>query len=367
MRRRGDVLIIDDSDIDRDLYKLYLSVDQNVDWHFAEAANAKDGLAAFRQSDDQLVLLDYFLPDRSGLNLLNEFKGDRSFAPVILLTGNDSEPLAVECIKHGAQDFLVKGSITPEALRRTVHLAEERIATMKKIDEQRESLSVFARLLAHDLRAPIRHILNVGDMISSAIEEKEYEEVEKFRELLQRSGHHLQSLIDTLAEYNKFDGVEVAFEQVSMNAVVRDVVMLLSVQLKERNARVTYDPLPDIVGNEPQLAELLQNLILNGIKFCKSPQPSVHVGAEEVVGKWQFFVRDNGVGIPERFRKTIFDPFRRLHSRSQYPGTGLGLAICKKIVDRHDGKIWCESEEGKGTTFYFTFRKADQSGEVKVA
>lgn len=367
MRRRSRILIIDDSDTDRDLYKLYLSADQSVDWCFAEAANAKDGLAAFRQHDDQLVLLDHFLPDRIGLDLLNDLKGGRSFAPVVLLTGDGSESLAVECVKNGAQDFLVKGCITPEALRRTVHLAEERIAMMKKIDEQRESLSVFARLLAHDLRAPIRHILNVGDMISSAIEEKEYEEVEKFRELLQRSGHHLQSLINTLAEYNKFDGVEVAFEQVSMDAVVRDVVMLLSVQLKERNARVTHDPLPKIVGNEPQLAELLQNLILNGIKFCESPQPSVHVGADELDGGWRFSVRDNGVGIPEQFCRTVFDPFKRLHSRSRYPGTGLGLAICRKIVDRHGGEIWCESEEGKGTTFYFTVSKVDVSDKMNVA
>lgn len=134
-----------------------------------------------------------------------------------------------------------------------------------------------------------------------------------------------------------------------------DTLSNLEHMIEERGARVTHSEMPAIVGNAPQLTQLLQNLIGNGIKYCESAPPTVHVAAApDRDSAWLFAVTDNGIGIPEESYRQVFEPFKRLHPTGKYEGTGLGLATCKKIVERHGGAIWCESTKGKGTTFFFT-------------
>jgi light-regulated signal transduction histidine kinase (bacteriophytochrome) len=117
---------------------------------------------------------------------------------------------------------------------------------------------------------------------------------------------------------------------------------------------VSHDPLPTVMGDEMQLSQLFQNLVANALKFHRNTPPQVHVSAKRHQRAWQFSVRDNGIGIAPDYSERIFMIFQRLHSRSEYPGTGIGLAICKKIVERHGGRIWVNSQPGTGATFYFT-------------
>jgi len=154
------------------------------------------------------------------------------------------------------------------------------------------------------------------------------------------------------------------FQPTDCQAVLNQVLANLKVAIEESGAVITQDHLPMVMADESQMAQLFQNLINNAIKFRGKASPQVHISAEQKEKDWVFSVRDNGIGIDPQYYERIFMLFQSLHSREEYPGTGMGLAICKKIVERHGGRIWVESEPGKGSTFYFTIPKFP-STEVK--
>ncbi len=135
---------------------------------------------------------------------------------------------------------------------------------------------------------------------------------------------------------------------------MNQVLSNLELYIKENKATVSHDPLPEVMADSTQLAQVFQNLIINGIKFHGEEAPKIHISAEKKANEWVFSVKDNGIGIDPQYSEKIFEVFKRLHNKEEYPGTGIGLAICKKIVERHGGHIWVESELGKGSTFYFT-------------
>lgn len=163
----------------------------------------------------------------------------------------------------------------------------------------------------------------------------------------------MDALVDTLAHYALLDR-DITFEAIDMKAIVSQVIDHLHLMIEERNAKVQVGYLPQVTGHGPQLVQLLQNLIGNGIKYNQRPAPTVSVSAECEGGGWLFVIEDNGIGIPEDKLKTVFEPFQRLWSQDTYEGTGLGLAICQKIVERHGGRIWSESQPGQGSRFCFT-------------
>src|SRR5206468_1426658 len=136
--------------------------------------------------------------------------------------------------------------------------------------------------------------------------------------------------------------------------VIESALADLEAAIKDRDALVTHDELPVVRGDRVGLTELLENVITNALKFHGSEFPVIHVGAERRGDEWCLSVRDNGIGMDPRYADRIFQPFRRLHTRDEYSGSGMGLAICRKIVERHGGRIWVESESGKGSTFFFT-------------
>ncbi len=163
----------------------------------------------------------------------------------------------------------------------------------------------------------------------------------------------MSQLIRDLLNYSRVGSRGNPFESVNMEEVLRKTEQALSPYIAEANATVTHDPLPTIWADAVQMSQLLQNLISNAIKFHGEAPPRVHIAASPEGPDWLFTVRDNGIGIDERYFERIFIIFQRLHGQRQYKGTGIGLAICKRIVERHGGRIWVESELGKGTTVYF--------------
>lgn len=171
----------------------------------------------------------------------------------------------------------------------------------------------------------------------------------------------MRKLIDDLLAFAHVGTKGKEFETVDTNAVVDQVIGDLQEKIDRNHAEVTHDRLPEITADSSLLSQLFQNLIANAIKFHVQNHPCVHVSAERLDEQCVFSVRDNGIGIDPEYSEKIFEVFERLHSSDQYPGTGIGLAICKRVVQRHNGRIWCDSEPGKGSTFHFSIPRTKES------
>jgi light-regulated signal transduction histidine kinase (bacteriophytochrome) len=166
--------------------------------------------------------------------------------------------------------------------------------------------------------------------------------------------YRMKGLIESLLEYSRVQTRGKEPGPVDAEKLLAQVLRALHPLIEESQAHITHDTLPVVTADAPQISLVLQNLIENGIKFRKDDAPEIHVSAKEAIDEWIFSVRDNGIGIEPQYQERVFRLFQRLHTRSERSGTGIGLALCKRVVDRHGGRIWFESTPGEGATFYFT-------------
>lgn len=235
--------------------------------------------------------------------------------------------------------------------------------TTEQLQQRNRELQQFANALAHDLGAPLRGIAGFAQLLESKCEDQLNEQAREYLGMIQDSVHRMRRLIKDLLDFARVEHQAKSFQEVECSRAFEHAVKNLYAPIEENGAEVTCDSLPTVHGNATQLAQLFQNLIGNGIKFRRDDTPRVHVTTERNDEGWHFQVRDNGIGIDAEHLNTIFDVFQRLHSEDEFPGTGIGLAICKAIVERHGGRIWIESERGKGSTFHFTLpaRSPDQA------
>ncbi len=228
----------------------------------------------------------------------------------------------------------------------------------KELQRSNEELEQFAYVASHDLQEPLRMISSYVQLISKRIESGKTEGLGEYMAFAIDGVNRIQALISDLLQYSRVNRKGNPFAPVDMNEVMKIVTAHLMNRISETGATVTYSDMPNLMGDSFQLIRLIQNLVENAIKF-KVPDkaPHVHVSAEDSGDYWKFSVKDNGIGIDDKFYSRIFVIFQRLHAREEYEGTGIGLAVCKKIVERHGGDIWVESEQGKGSTFFFTVKK----------
>ncbi len=215
-------------------------------------------------------------------------------------------------------------------------------------------LEQFAYVASHDLQEPLRMVASYMQLLERRYKGKLDQDADEFIGYAVDGAGRMQRLINDLLGYSRLGTHGQAFTSISSQAALDQALDNLGVSLQESQAKVTHDPLPEVKGDQAQLVQLFQNLVGNAVKFHARKAPRVHVSAVPNDKEWVFSVRDNGIGIDPQYAERIFIIFQRLHDRSQYTGTGIGLAICKKIVQRHGGRIWVESEPGKGATFYFT-------------
>ena len=164
----------------------------------------------------------------------------------------------------------------------------------------------------------------------------------------------MQRMIEDLLAYSRIGTRGKPFEPTDLEGVLNQAFTNLKVAVEESKAVITHEPLPTVMADATQMVQLFQNLISNAIKFRRDEPPHIHISAQRKGDDWVFSVKDNGIGISPEFKDRLFQIFQREYAASKYPGTGIGLAICKRIAERHSGRIWVESEVGKGSTFYFT-------------
>jgi signal transduction histidine kinase len=227
----------------------------------------------------------------------------------------------------------------------------------KQADELKRSnadLEQFAYVASHDLQEPLRMVSGFTGLLKRRYGGKLDADADEYIEFAVSGANRMQSLINDLLGYSRVGREEVAAKAVDTQAALDQALANLQTAIEDRSAMVSCGQLPMVWANHGMLVRLFQNLISNALKFCKAERPIVRIQAEARGGDWVFSVADNGIGIDPQYKDRVFLIFQRLHKQSEYPGTGIGLAVCKRIVERNGGRIWLESEPGKGTTFFFT-------------
>jgi signal transduction histidine kinase len=237
--------------------------------------------------------------------------------------------------------------------------------TTQELSRSNQDLQQFAYVASHDMREPLRMIKGFLQILEQQYRGKLDAKADECIHYAVDGADRMNRLISDLLAYARVGTQGEAFKDVDCNAVLRQVLVNLQTSIHESGAVVDSDLLPTVRGDLTQLTQLFQNLVGNAVKFHNGRSPVVHVGAKQLGKEWEFYVRDNGIGIDPAQSDRLFMMFQRLHDRSKYPGTGIGLATCKKIVERHGGRIWVESRPGEGSTFMFTI-SGGLSGPVLI-
>jgi len=231
--------------------------------------------------------------------------------------------------------------------------AEELRQAITALELSNRDLEQFAYVASHDLQEPLRMVSSFTQLLAKRYQGKLDKDADEFIDYIVAGAERMQALINDLLTYSRVDTRGESFGPIDSEAAFGQAIANLRVAIEEGEAVITHDPLPPLIADNSQIVQLFQNLLGNAIKFHGKEPPRVHVSARQENNKWVFSLRDNGIGIAPEYFDRVFVIFQRLHGREEYLGTGTGLAICKRIVERHGGRIWVESEINKGSTFYF--------------
>jgi light-regulated signal transduction histidine kinase (bacteriophytochrome) len=223
-----------------------------------------------------------------------------------------------------------------------------------QLQRANEDLRQFAYVASHDLQEPLRMVTIYMQLVVQRYQSQLDAEAQEFIGYAVEGAQRMQALILDLLAYSRVETQREEESETDSEAVLEQVLRDLQLAVAESGAVVTHDPLPLVTAVPGQLRQVLENLLSNAVKFRGPEPPRIHLSAQRQETEWVFSVRDNGIGLDPGQATRIFQMFQRLHTRKEYPGTGMGLAICKKIVERHGGRIWVASEPGQGATFFFT-------------
>ena len=274
-------------------------------------------------------------------------KGKQKYvsAKALLIKDNDGKPISftgvcidVTELRKGTERLIIK-------------LNEELLRSNKELER-------FAYVASHDLQEPLRMVSSFTQLLAKKYEDKLDHDAQEYIRFAVDGANRMYELINGLLDYSRIHTQGKSFIDVNLNRTLSNVIQNLELLINERNAVIKIDQLPVISADVTQMNQLFQNLIANGIKFS-TKSPRIYISSKSEEGQYIFSVRDEGMGIEPQYYNKIFQIFQRLLPKEQYDGLGIGLAICKRIVERHGGKIWVESEIGKGSTFYFTIPTAE--------
>jgi len=324
---QGDLLYANDT-----LMKL-------LEFESTEQMLATGAMAKFKNKKDREILLESLRKH----GVINDFETE-----LLTMTGKTKNVLLSEAVY---EDILI-GTVMDITERKR---AEEKLKeSMDGLVRSNKELEQFAYVASHDLQEPLRMVASFTQLLAKRYHGQLDADADEYINYAVEGATRMQRLINDLLMYSRVGTRGKPFEPVDCSSVLGQAVVNLSAAIEETCAVITTDELPTVMADESQFVQLFQNLLLNSIRFHGEVPPLVHISVEKKDSNWLFSVRDNGIGIDPEFKDRIFVIFQRLHGKEDYPGTGIGLAICKKIVERHGGQIWVESEPGQGAAFRFT-------------
>ena len=359
------VLLLEDNSLDGELTLQEL---RNGGFNISVdvAANPEEFTARLQSNQYHIVLADYNLPQWTGMEARQVLRSQNLDTPLILVTGSLGEEKAVECLKQGATDYVLKDRICrlPSSVRRAleekrlrqVHKDAERDLA-RKVEELARSnaeLEQLAYVASHDLQEPLRMVSSYTQLLAKRYQGRLDSDADKFIAYAVDGANRMQRLIQDLLTYSRVGQAQKELVETSSEGALRNALINLSQAIAESSAIITYDSLPPVVMSEIHLTQLFQNLVGNAIKYHGPEIPCIHISSTKKEKELTFSVRDNGIGIAAQYFERIFVMFQRLHARDEFSGTGIGLAISKKIVERDGGRLWVQSEPGKGSTFSFS-------------
>jgi len=398
--RKVKILLVDDRPANLLALETIL---EDLGQEMVRATSGREALRQLLTDEFAVILLDVNMPEMDGFEtaaLIRERERSRH-TPILFITAHKDDEHQFRGYYAGAVDFLYK-PINAEVLRSKVSVfvdlcrksdlvrqhaealearnaelertvrdlarAEAEVRRLNSELEQRvrertseltranEELKQFAYAASHDLREPLRTISSYTQLLNRRYRDKLEGDGQEFMKYVIESVQRMDLLLNDLLAYSHQLKAQESFSSVSAEAVLMGVLMNLDATIKSSGAEITHHPLPEVYSDFAQLTQVFQNLISNSIKYRSEAPPRIHISATETEDDWQFEVKDNGIGIDPRYHEQIFGIFKRLHGR-EFPGTGIGLALVKRIVERHGGRIWVESEPGQGATFRFTIPK----------
>jgi signal transduction histidine kinase len=359
------VLLVEDDPADRDLILRELGKGE-----FEIAADVAGTADEFREevrtNRPDVVLADYNLEQWRGTEALEILRQERLDIPLILVSGGLGDVTAVECIKQGVTDYVLKDSLArlSVALRGALKdkkARDERKQTQESLAQKVEELArsnadleQFAYVASHDLQEPLRMVSAYTQLLADRYRGKLDDQADKYIHYAVDGATRMRSLIDDLLAFSRVGRQETAIASTDCEGLVQRALENLRAAILESGAVITHGPLPRLMANGSQLQQVFQNLIGNAMKFRGSLAPVIEISAEKQGSEWLFSVADNGIGISAEHAGSVFVIFNRLHTRTEYPGNGIGLAICKRIIERHGGRIEALPHQGVGTVFNFT-------------
>lgn len=330
--------------------------------------SAKAALDAMRGQQFDVVLSDLMMPEMDGISLLRQaLEMDHNLIGIIM-TGEGTITTAVEAMKSGAFDYILKPfklSVMLPVLSRALAMRRLRMENAEleagirrrtaELEAVNRELEAFSYSVSHDLRTPLRHIGGYLEMLKEDDETKLGEKGRHYFSAISRSTQTMSKLIDDLLMFSRMGRAEMYQARFTMGELVQAVITDLASDTRDRNIQWEIQPLPDVKGDRAMLKQVWMNLLSNAIKYTRPRNPAkIFIGCIEKAGEWEFFVRDNGVGFDMRYAGKLFDVFQRLHGADEYEGVGIGLANVRRTILRHGGRIWAEAKVNEGASFYFT-------------
>ena len=285
---------------------------------------------------------------------------------MILVSGGLGDVTAVECIKQGVTDYVLKDSLArlsvalrgalkdKKAREERKHTQESLAQKVEELARSNADLEQFAYVASHDLQEPLRMVSAYTQLLADRYRGKLDDQADKYIHYAVDGATRMRSLIDDLLAFSRVGRQETAIASTDCEGLVQRALENLRAAILESGAVITHGPLPRLMANGSQLQQVFQNLIGNAMKFRGSLAPVIEISAEKQGSEWLFSVADNGIGISAEHAGSVFVIFNRLHTRTEYPGNGIGLAICKRIIERHGGRIEALPHQGVGTVFNFT-------------